>query len=99
MPCVSFVVLPSKINLLIPDKEVKLFICSFLEDKEVIVKRGCGQREKAVVSLEVCKGPGGITKILLVTMIFIVRDTVGWFSNFAHSQLPETDSECLEILL
>lgn len=82
----------------IPDPDSKLSICSFLVYKEVIVKRWCGQREKAVYSTEVCKGPEGITKTLSVMMIFIVRDTVGWFIHFAYSLLPETDSDSPQIL-
>lgn len=98
MPCVHFVVLPSKIDLLIPDIEVKLFVCSFLEYKKVIGNRGCGQREKAVISTEVCKGPEGITKTLSVMMVFIVRDAVAQFIHFAYSDLPETDSDSPQIL-
>lgn len=98
MPCVHFVVLPSKVDLLIPDIEVKLFVCSFLEYKKVIGNRGCGQREKAVFSTEVCKGPEGITKTLSVMMVFIVRDTVARFIHFAYSSPPETDSDSPQIL-
>lgn len=69
--------------MIAPDIEINLIICTTLENEEVIVIRRCGQREKGVVSSEVCKEPVDIKKTSSCMMIFIVRDTVCYFIHFA----------------
>ena len=58
-----YVVLTRKIYIIIPDVDINLIKHIWiLEYHDAIVSGGCGQREKHMASLEVCKGPVDITK-------------------------------------
>lgn len=70
MPCVHLVVQPCEGDQGIPDVEVHIAVhCP--EQSYFIGSRGRGQREKAVVSRQLCKGPAGIVKTQQVVMISI----------------------------
>lgn len=83
MPCVHLVVQACEADQGIPDVEVHIAIRS-LEQSYFIGSRRRGQREKAVISRQLCKGPARIVKSTISRDDFNIAGTESCLIYFTY---------------
>lgn len=98
MPCVHLVVQPCEADQGVPDVEVHITVRS-PEQSYFIGSRRCGQREKAVISRQLCKGPPGIVKTQSVVMILIsqVQKFILHINRYLRQTLAASNS-CTDVV-